>query len=182
MEIIGQYRPSIAAQLQPTIATWYVTFRAIAFVGLLSVLVYIGIKIILVSAAADKATYKKMLVDWLIAMCLLFFLHYIMAFIMTIITAITDLFADLIFGAYGEDALMSNIRNSFDTVGGFGQYGAYAIMYMVLVIFTVIFTIQYLKRVLWMALFTMMAPFIALTYPLDKMKGGRTSTSISKVV
>ena len=37
---------SIAADLQPTIAGWYVALRNLAVVGLLSVLVYVGIRIL----------------------------------------------------------------------------------------------------------------------------------------
>ncbi|MCL2354557.1 MAG: hypothetical protein FWC68_01450, partial [Oscillospiraceae bacterium] len=56
-EEYGRERESIAGILQTTISTWYITLRAIAFVGLLSVLVYTGIKILLTSVAEDKAKY-----------------------------------------------------------------------------------------------------------------------------
>ena len=74
---------SSASKLQPTIATWYVALRNLTVVGLLSVLVYVGIRIIISSTASDKAKYKQMLVDWLVALCLVFFLHYIMSFVIT---------------------------------------------------------------------------------------------------
>lgn len=54
-------KTSVAKQLQPTIAKWYKTTRLIAIVGLLSVLVYVGIRIILSSTGQDKAKYKKCL-------------------------------------------------------------------------------------------------------------------------
>ena len=66
--------------LQPTVATWYKALRAIALVGLLSVLVYVGIRILISSTGQEKAKYKKMIIDWLSALCLLFVLHYIMLF------------------------------------------------------------------------------------------------------
>ncbi|MCL2355054.1 MAG: hypothetical protein FWC68_04200, partial [Oscillospiraceae bacterium] len=173
--IAGREVQSIAGQLQSTIATWYVTLRAIAFVGLLSVLVYTGIKILTTSIAEDSAKYKQMLMNWLTAMCLLFVMHYIMVFILTIINSINLLFTNNIeiIGTYGQDILMTDIRNYFGESEAFGQIGAYAIMYLVLVIWTVTFTIQYIKRVLYIALFTMIAPLVALTYPIDKMKGGQ---------
>ena len=43
-----------------------------------------GIRIIVSSSAEDKAKYKQRLIDWLVAMCLLFFMHYIMAFAVTV--------------------------------------------------------------------------------------------------
>ena len=62
---------SAAARLQPIIAQWYVALRNLAIVGLMCVLVYVGIRILLSSTAADKAKYKQLFTDWLIA-CLLY--------------------------------------------------------------------------------------------------------------
>lgn len=71
--------------LRSIIAGWYVTLRTIAVVGLLSVLIYIGIRIMISSTSGDKAKYKERLVDWIVAFCLLFFMHYIMAAIVTVV-------------------------------------------------------------------------------------------------
>ena len=57
----------------------------ISLVFLLCILVYIGIRIMFTSTAADTAKYKKMLIDWVVALCLLFVLHYIMAAVNTAI-------------------------------------------------------------------------------------------------
>ena len=43
------------------IATWYRILRNIALIGLLCMLVYIGIRIMISSTAADQAKYKSML-------------------------------------------------------------------------------------------------------------------------
>ena len=71
--------------LRKIVAGWYVTLRTLAAVGLLSVLIYIGIRIIISSTSQDKAKYKQRLVDWIVAFCLLFFMHFIMAGIITVI-------------------------------------------------------------------------------------------------
>lgn len=47
------------------------------------------------------------------------------------------------------------------------------IMYILLTIFTIMFTYQYFRRVLYMAFFTIIAPLITLTYPLDKIKDSK---------
>ncbi len=93
---------SIANELQPTISSWYKTLRNIALVGLLSVLVYIGIRIILSSAANDKAKYKQMLGDWVIALCLVFMMHYIMSFAVTINSKIVDAISSIVVKGYGS--------------------------------------------------------------------------------
>ena len=82
---VGGNERSIAYKLKKTVSSWYNTLRMIAIVGLLSVLVYLGIRIIISSAASDQAKYKMMLKDWVVALCLIFFLHYIMAFTMTMV-------------------------------------------------------------------------------------------------
>ncbi len=50
---------------------------------------------------------------------------------------------------------------------------SYSIIYLALVVYTFMFTFIYIRRVLTMAFLTMIAPLIAVTYPLDKIKDGR---------
>lgn len=173
---------SSAAKLQPTIATWYVALRNLTVVGLLSVLVYVGIRIIILSTASDKAKYKQMLMDWLVALCLVFFLHYIMSFTLTLVDSITNAIAgngEETYTIYveGQDGGFSTnllgaarFKTQYDD---FGSKMAYLIMYLALVIYTCIFTFFYLKRLLMMAFLTLIAPVVALTYPIDKMNDGK---------
>ena len=86
---------SSAAILQKAVSSAYQTCRLIAVVGLLSILVYIGIRIMLGSAAADKAKYKERLKDWLVAMCLVFVIHYIMVAIVTTCQAVSEQLASV---------------------------------------------------------------------------------------
>ena len=184
---------STAYQLRGTIATWYTALRTIALVGLLSVLLYLGIRIILSSTSAqDKAKYKNMLKDWLVALCILFVLHYIMAFLLNITERLNNMLASNVIAETTSDStlsngnkidkLMSEVRNKvdgdadespFSNMEGAFDVAGNAIMYLALVVLTGIFTVQYLKRVVFMAFLTIIAPMIALTYPLDKVKDGK---------
>lgn len=170
-----------AAQLQTTIATWYVALRNLAVVGLLSILVYVGIRIVLSSTAGDKAKYKQLFTDWLVALCLLFFLHYIMSFVLTMTESITDAI-----GGDGATGITINVQGKGDfTTNLLGearfktQYKdigpkiTYLMLYIILVGYTCIFTWMYLKRMLMMAFLTIIAPLVALTYPIDKMNDGK---------
>ena len=58
-------------------------------------------------------------------------------------------------------------RSIWDKIG-------YTIIYLVLVFYTLMFTVKYLKRVVYMAFLTVMAPIMSLTYPIDKMKDGKS--------
>ena len=92
-EELGGTEKSIVTKLKDVVSQWYVALRNIAIVGLLSVLLYIGIRIVISSSAEDKAKYKQFFVDWVVSLCLIFFLHYIMAFTMTMSETITDILA-----------------------------------------------------------------------------------------
>ena len=58
---------------------------------------------------------------------------------------------------------------------------AYLIIYIALIAFTAVFTVRYLKRVIYIAFLTLMAPMVALTYPIDKIKD-RKGTGMEYVV
>lgn len=76
--------------LRDTVSRWYVAIRNICIVAMLSVLIYIGIRMMLTSIASDKAKYKQMLKDWIVGLCLLFVMHYIMAFSVTLVQKFTE--------------------------------------------------------------------------------------------
>jgi hypothetical protein len=82
---------SAASSISKVIAKWYKGFRNLAIVGLLSVLVYLGIRILISTAATDKAKYKENLQDWLVALCLVFVIHFIMSGILMLSDNVTEL-------------------------------------------------------------------------------------------
>lgn len=263
---------STAGVLRTTVSAWYVTLRNIALVALLSVLVYIGIRITLSSVANDKAKYKQMLIDWVVAICLVLLMHYIMSFSVYITSKITDMLTSISFKSAESEEIASQLKDSkeipddakskfvqavelykftnvkvegkpeedaskinaaWDTLVGEEKdwtegksslfknffftddtlstkatskdaakvfiwpannfieqarieyqllesdgedrllsYG-YGIIYVVLIIYTIIFSFTYLRRVIYMAFLTMIAPLVAITYPIDKMNDGK---------
>lgn len=175
----GETIKSSASVLQNTIATWYKALRAFALVGLLSVLVYIGIRILISSTGQEKAKYKKMVMDWVAAMCILFVLQYVMIFTLKVTESITEILSVQVIGENGRDDLMSDLRQNIggedETEIDYTTFETFinTIMYIALVIETGIFSVHYLKRLVYMAFFTMIAPLVALTYPLDKIKDGQ---------
>ncbi len=276
-------KDSPAFILRPTISSWYLTLRNIALVALLSILVYVGIRITLASVASDKAKYKQMLVDWTVALALVFLMHYIMSFSVAInekiieaISSIGPASAGTIdeftsnkvkdvetksatdYDAGKDDGNPNNIdrqavhlfritdgaKKAYQVLVGSdendkdkksGEYSRYTnrfeldddgnvvalywpaydymtqarmlgqgtifkdeditsteekdlsknknqeavvksgykIIYVVLVIYTVIFCFIYLKRIVYMAFLTVIAPLVAITYPIDKIGDGK---------
>lgn len=153
--------------LHDTIATWYKIMRNIALVFLLSVLVYVGIRIMLSSTAADNTKYKKMLVDWVVALCILFALHYLMAFTINVTQLIVDAFTGKDVTVTSTDQIMYAVRDkaSNNNTSGLG----YTLLYLVLIFYTIYFLFYYVKRVVYIAFLTLISPLVSLTYPLDKM-------------
>lgn len=239
---------STAKELRTIVANWYNILRDIALVALLSVLVYVGIRILLSATSGEKAKYKQMLVDWLVAICLLFLMQYIMSFSNMLVKKIIEivdtanvsatkateikepnLFVitdkkkvkkayEVLVGDGGEENAYYKyfLKSDFETPAGSkdnavalawpaenfmqqarlnaqlrevkqdkdGNYDTdeisetyvaigWKLIYVVLVVYTVIFIFTYVKRVLYMAFLTMIAPLVALTYPIDKMNDGK---------
>lgn len=226
---------SIAQILKPTVAMWYRILRNIALVAMLSILVYIGIRIVLSTTAENKAKYKQFLVDWAVGLCLLFIMHYGMAFLNIFIDKLTDSLSSITTQVYSQatdvtdvwdewtESIKAQLEDLEDENSGFtwkeisepdelGKTGAtievlkidnkrylyiqtnlmgeirmgtqyaknisegfigWTVMFVMMVIFLVLFIWMYLKRVMYMAFLTLIAPFVAVTYPLDKIKDGK---------
>ena len=233
-EIARTSKQNTALELQSLVSQWYNAIRNIAIVLSMSVLLYIGIRMLLSSVAQDKAKYKQMLIDWVVSLCLLFFMHYIMAFSVTIVDQFTKVVAasntqsgsteatgysvvleedeegmlldkleDL--GMYDPDEpevggddyvekaptvdedgntveklfvmwptnLMGQLRMQAQMSYGDASFIGYGLCFFVLTLLTLFFVFTYLKRVLYMAFLTMIAPLVALTYPIDKISDGQ---------
>lgn len=224
-------RQNTALDLQPLVSQWYSAIRNIAIVASMSVLLYVGIRMLLASVSQEKAKYKQMLFDWVVGVCLLFFMHYIMVFSVEIVEAFNDIIATTQPSVVDLEDAIGNVDGNGELghLDGFDQvvlmeddddkyisdklkelgmanlvdestnpaqiiwptnlmgmlrlkaqvsYGdmafvGYGLCYVMLVLFTVYFTFVYLRRVLYMAFLTMIAPLVALTYPIDKISDGQ---------
>ena len=191
---------SVTQVLHDTVANWYVVLRNLAIIALLSVLLYVGIRMVISSTAADKAKYKQMFMDWIIALCILFFLHYLMSFILTMVDNLVEGIkaanSDIVVGIYTDencttlatseikldDGSKASLMFKTDLTGlcrllvqssDMSVKLVYLIFYIALVIYTVMFTWTYVKRAITMAFLTLVAPVVAITYPIDKMKDGQ---------
>lgn len=247
----GEEYVSIAQELQPTISKWYSALRNMVLIGLMVVLLYIGIRIVISSTSKEAAKYKENLQNWLVAVVIVVFMHYIMAFALTITEEFTNILnaanAEIVVPISTDLISMQQINQSGgsnnaqqmpnsdvasdsdsdsststvtqdqitqselaqdlqqaesegasqDYIGwrtnfmgearilqqlqvddkGNGlvneQKVGYTIIYFVLVIYTIMFLVKYIKRVIYMAFLTLISPLVALTYPMDKMSDGK---------
>ena len=244
-DMFSKKNPAAAQMLKPLIAKWYVKLRNIAIVIMLSILLYIAIRIFLSSVSSDKAKYKEYLKDWLVGMILLFFMHYIMIIAMLIVEQVTLMFtgttlksmreivekenpeseeekkkalellsktnisgvlvpldnngkikeavgmlkdqsSSIPFMYFPDDEkpetathifwmtnLMGKMRLQLQLDQGNMTNIGYGICYIVLVMFTLFFTFTYIKRIIYLAFLTLIAPLVAMTYPIDKITDGK---------
>ena len=207
---------NMAQKLRGTISSWYVGIRNIALVMMMIVLLYIGIRMLLSTLASDKAKYRQMMYDWLVGIVILFLMHYIMAFSVTLVGKLTKVVStsvdengyaviipddtnnkltDYIKSTGNEELKQSIVNEKLETdengdfvfyptnllgkmrlelqLANWGtEYIGYAICFVVLVLFTLFFAFTYIRRVLYMAFLTLMAPLVAVTYPIDKIADG----------
>lgn len=229
-EEVKTSKQNTSAELSVTISKWYYAIRNLAVVIMMLMLVYIGIRMMLCSIASEKSKYKKMLVDWLVSMCLVFILHYIMVFAVNVNEEIVKLVSASIDGNQqvvvvdlnnmdkgkrdkfvegiekhddmkiylydsnnnpvysaedgsktGGDAvsfmwptnLVGKLRMIEQMQNGSSEYVGYAIAYLVLVFYTIFFAFTYIKRVIYLAFLTVIAPLVAMTYSIDKISDGK---------
>lgn len=186
---------SLVLVLKKAIAGWYYTLRLISIMVMLVILMYIGVQLAIKSSASDKAVYKRMLTDWVVGMILVFFIHYIMLFIVNLNEVLVDAIAQLRTGTtplavyeYGlEERATKPITNeeleftlydevktrAYDLKMTVGMSGM--VMYMVLVYYAWKFSFIYLKRYLTVAVLTIMAPLVAVTYAYNKVRTGKAT-------
>ena len=204
---------STASELKEVVATWYFNLRNIALLVLMLILIYSGIRIVIGSTAGEKAKYKERIIDWIVAMCLVIIMHYIMVFAVELVERITELVRE----STGENINVSiipisddkkesiesydmggyKLSNFIDNIDGIdclvwptdlmgqmrieaqlvnegtARWAGYSICFIVLVFCTMFFAWTYLKRVIYMAFLTIIAPLVAMTYPIDKITDGK---------
>lgn len=162
--------------IKQSAAVWYVSIRNIALVGMVISLIYVAIRMAIATVAEEKAKYKKMLTSWFIGLVLIFVIHYIII----IMLRLSSEFIDFIKTAIETDTstsgmekdILGNLWNTLNKTDG-AQKIYIVILYMVLTYYELKFFIMYMFRVFKVFILTIIAPIIALTYPIDTIGDGR---------
>ena len=162
---------NVVNQIRTGVATWYYVLRILASAILLVILVYVGIRMAISTVASDRAMYKKMLVDWVCSLALIFVIQYIIVFTININNALVN--------AMSVTSDSKEISNAFDTIKSeamklfsLDAVGA-TVVYCMLVWQTIGLLISYFNRMLKIAFLIIISPLITLTYSIDKMGDGK---------
>lgn len=167
----GVEAESLVNKIRLGIAGWYYTLRTISAMILLCILIYVGIRMAITTIATDKAMYKKMLVDWVASMLLLFLLHYIMIFAIGVNNTIVGALSSAVDSAKIEQVYTVIRSKALDPLD-LNSLAATAI-YCMLVWQTLGLVFSYFNRLLKLAFLTIIAPLVTITYSLDKMGDGK---------
>lgn len=157
------------------IAETYVVVRNICAILMLAGLIFTGIRVLVSANIPNKrAEWMKYLQDWLIGIVLLIFSHIIMILIFYVSDTIVEGLRESMFGS-GSNLnweLVKRISKSWeaaDLIVCIAMLG-----YMIYL--TVIFTIAYFKRLLWVCVLIVIAPIVSIMYAF----GNQTKQIYSK--
>lgn len=162
----------ITFPIRQSVSTWFYIMRLISAIILLAILVYVGIRMALSTIAAEQAKYKKMFVDWVISLILIFVIHYICIFILNIndilVKAIETMSTELvgldkISDIYNKIALLATLGIGIPSITA-------TIVFCAMVFMTIGFFIAYVNRMIKIAFLVIISPLITITYSIDKMK------------
>ena len=179
-------------KLRQLVSTWYHLIRLLAMAAMLVVLIAVGIKMALSTIASDKAVYKRMLVDWVVGVIMIFALHYFMIFVIHMNGVLVEVIENSaqsinkvsmmqisedeqeIANTEIELKVYEEVRTrAYDPKLMNGLIGM--VMYMTLVFLAFKYTIIYAKRLLTIIVLTLMAPAVGVAYALQKVISGKSS-------
>lgn len=172
---------SLVKALKKTVSNIYVLLRNISALILLCLLIYTGIRILLMSASPyDQAKWKQALIDWVKALCLLMFMHIIMVGTFYI----SDLLVDAMKNSFGNLNIVSSIRSAFSNTSIWDGTGAImiTILYIYITYLSIVFFIAYFKRLTWIVILIVISPIVATTYALGQSQRRIFSTWFKEYV
>ena len=198
MEHMSDTGKPIVEVLHDAVRQWFYVIEVLSLAALLLVLIFIGIKGTITSIASEKAVYKRMFVDWVVGIIIVFSIPAIMWLIlhfnaemvkivqkgMETITEVnmkqlnenTDSSGTGKALTYSSQQLEIDVyeavrTRAYDAKLSVGLSGM--IMYMTLVYFAIRYTLIYLKRFFTVMVLTIMGPAVGAGYAMQKALHGK---------
>lgn len=173
--------PTVLYSLRQSLAGWYIIIRNLSIAVLLFVLIYTGIRMAITTISEKKAECKKRLIDWLVAIVIVFFLHFFMYLVLYIndklvmfFDDLSSIFAENIVGASGfslYDAVKTKAY-AFDFMEGIPA----TVLYIILIYLFIRFLLVYLKRTFAVYILAMMGSLVGVKYAISKAGGKKTDS------
>ena len=166
--------PSGITSLKQNIAKWFYILRIISVAVALLVLIYVGIRMALASAAEDKAVYKKMLISWVESLIILFLLHYIIIFMLELGKILEGIALSLKNNLESADqmsfeqTMVTQVANLFYKTSNSTIINNTLYLWCLFLMHARFFLL-YIKRFFMTGFLILISPLITITYPVDKM-------------
>lgn len=165
---------SFVYKFRSAVAFWFYAMRTLSSAILLVVLVYVGIRMALSTIAEDKAKYKKMLIDWVCSLALIFVLQYLAIAIIYLNNYIVDALKTILTGA--SDLNINDMMDTFmsEALAGVGISSMVStFVFCAITAQSAFFFIAYLSRMIKIGFLIIISPLISITYSIDKMGDGK---------
>ena len=171
---------SINDVLKETVAGWYVVLRGLGIGAMILLLLFLTAKAALSKRSADSALVKRMLLDWLVGLFLIIFIHYFMVFCI-------NMNQDMVLGSEKMGQKLSGMKEgqeislyesvvtkAYEIKFKPGTIGM--ILYIMLVYYAYKFAIVYLKRYVNVLVLILLAPIVCVMYAFKKVISGKSIT------
>lgn len=156
------------------VAKFYVITRNLSIAISLFVLIYIGIRMAISTVASAQAKYKKMLINWVAAIMIVFLMHFMIIVISYVLKIGLGIFKDIAKSWQLEGFEKQIFDNAVTNLSanGFNVFASVVIIW-VLTWYQVKFFLYYMHRTLEVHFLVIVAPLVTITYPIDKMGDGK---------
>ena len=149
---------------------YYYILRNLSIALSLLVLIYIGIRMAISTVAEEQAKYKKMIINWLASLVLIFLIHFIViiiSYILQVGLSTVNKVAQTMGVSEFETTLLTDASENF-TANGFNVFVA-AITIFILTWYEVKFFMIYLHRTMEINFLVLVSPLVTITYSIDKI-------------
>lgn len=192
-EVFSGPNPWISGALEP-LSDVFSLFRNIALVVYMIILVYLGIRVLLLSTAERQSKYKEILVDWVKGIAILFLFPYVIRYTILLNHGLVTYIAEKSKGFLTEPpATIQSSGGSLASSGGGGDVdtsdGSYmsemyqqskegwlapTICWFIMLIQVVQFLLVYMKRLITVMFLIAIFPLVSISYALDKIADGKS--------
>ena len=152
----------------------YLVVRNICAIIMLSILIYIGIRLILsANSAQEQAKWKERIMDWLKGLILVVFMHFVLVGSMELVDMITHAISEFFEGTISSVSILAEIRKNFilEEFFSIDEVGIIitTILYCYVTYMTIVFLVAYMKRFMYMMVMIVIAPVFGALYGIGQI-------------
>lgn len=164
----------VSGALKDQVAKYFYITRNISIGLMLLLLIYTGLRMAMVTIASDIAKYKTMIKDWVVSIIILFTLQYFMSGILWIGNQASKICENVMTSMISDDDEYQIETSIFEQATLSTSKGwslvIPSIIYWLLTYYQIKFFLMYMRRLAMMAFLVTIAPFITVSYALDKAR------------